>query len=95
MTLNKPDFREEVKRVFASIWKDDYDTLMMQLIFETELEEIWNRAIEAAANEAKDFSWILPMVPEPCCNETSDDAACSVAEQISEKIRALKVTGEK
>jgi hypothetical protein len=40
-----------------------------------------------------EFHWELPMLKDVALNEATDDAACSVQEQIIEAIRALNKEG--
>lgn len=40
-----------------------------------------------------DFSWVLPLYEERRLNEVSDDAACSVQEQIAAAVTASKGDG--
>jgi hypothetical protein len=44
--------------------------------------------LEAAAQEAEAFSWVLPMYNRPDLDQATDDAACAVQEQIAAALRA-------
>ena len=49
--------------------------------------------LEECAELAQEFGWILPLRDTAEMNEAMDDAACDVARQIAEAIRALGAEG--
>jgi len=54
-----------------------------------QLAECERKTWEKAARLASTFSWILPMHDDSATNTATDDAACAVCKQLSDKLRRI------
>ena len=76
------------------VWRDMADAAIAAKEAEierlhAEIASVRAATLEECAELAQEFGWILPLRETAEMNEAMDDAACDVARQIAEAIRAL------